>query len=97
MKIINSIEDLYGIANNNDTIQKVVENDTLFGRFSHYAKEPLTQEDIDDCLAEVAYLQDLRTKPEHQYIDWEKYDIFDERIYFDETLKKFIIKDEQEL
>lgn len=28
MKIINSIEDLYGIVNNNDTIQKVVENDT---------------------------------------------------------------------
>lgn len=75
----------------------MVENDTLFGRFSHYAKEPLTQEDIDDCLAEVAYLQDLRTKSEHQYIDWEKYDIFDERIYFDETLKNFIIKDEQEL
>lgn len=79
MKIINSIEDLYGIVNNNDTIQKVVENDTLFGWFSHYAKEPLTQEDIDDCLTEVAYLQDLRTKPEHQYIDWEKYDIFDKK------------------
>ncbi|MDO5050529.1 MAG: hypothetical protein Q4D68_02210 [Moraxella equi] len=60
MEKFNSIEDLYCIANNNDAIQKVVENDTLFGRFSHYAKEPLTQEDIDDCLAEVAYLQDLR-------------------------------------
>lgn len=52
MKIINSIEDLYGIVNNNDTIQKVVENDALFGIFSHYVKEPLTQDDIDDCLAE---------------------------------------------
>lgn len=27
------------------SIQKVVENDTLFGIFSHYVKEPLTQEE----------------------------------------------------
>lgn len=66
----------------------------LYGILNPYINKPLTQDDIDDCLAEVAYLQDLKTKSEHQYIDWDKYGIFDERIYFDETLQKFIIKDE---
>lgn len=64
----------------NEPIQKVVENDALFGIFSHYVKEPLTQDDIDDCLAESGLFTRFKNQTRTPiYIDWEKYDIFDKK------------------
>lgn len=44
----------------NEPIAKVVENDTLFGRFSHYVTRPLTDKDIEDAIVEGAYERAMR-------------------------------------
>ncbi len=45
----------------NTSIQKVVENDTLFGRFSHYVIHPLSDKDIENAIAEGAYERAMRS------------------------------------
>lgn len=43
-----------------EPIQKVVENDTLFGRFSHYVTRPLTDDDIEQGIVTGAYGRAMR-------------------------------------